>query len=228
MKGFITPAYTFDASAQTVDLSGISGFNVKRLVAIINQTDGVLIYSTANPSLRFTNVAGTVVTLNYDTTAMADADVLQVIYETADDFATETTLVDVEADLIALQAQIDALLDLFPTSIGQKVSANSLSVVLSSNSTVPLTPQTPSYQEIVDLTTVAQTFTAPANAKTMVIQADDQNAVTLRYKIGGAAATTTSGFQLQEGRSEPFPFAGDVSVIAESGTNKKVYIQYGV
>ncbi len=84
MKSFIAPAYTFTPGASgvgTVNLSGISGFNIKFLVSIINQTTGDLVYSTASAALRYTNVVGTTVTLFKDTSAMSAGDVLQVIYE---------------------------------------------------------------------------------------------------------------------------------------------------
>lgn len=87
MKTFITPTYTFTPGASgvgTVNLSGISGFNVKNLISIVNQTRGEIIYSTAIASKRFTNVAGTTITLFYDTTGQSSGDVLQVIYETSD------------------------------------------------------------------------------------------------------------------------------------------------
>lgn len=84
MKQFIIPSYTFTPGASgvgTVNLSGISGFDVKYLAAIINQTRGVIIYSTADTTKRFTNVTGTTITLFADTTGQNAADVLQVIYE---------------------------------------------------------------------------------------------------------------------------------------------------
>jgi len=84
MKSFIAPAYTFTPGASgvgTVNLSGISGFNIKFLVSIINQTTGDLVYSTASAALKYTNVVGTTVTLFKDTSAMSAGDVLQVIYE---------------------------------------------------------------------------------------------------------------------------------------------------
>ena len=84
MKSFLAPTYTFTPGASgfgTVNLSGIAGFNIKYLVAIINQTRGVIIYSTANTAFRFTNVTGTTVTLFADTTGQSSGDVLQVIYE---------------------------------------------------------------------------------------------------------------------------------------------------
>ena len=84
MKSFIAPSYIFTPGASgvgSVNLSGISGFDIKYLVSIINQTRGEIIYSTASATLKFTNVTGTTVTLFKDTSAMNASDVLQVIYE---------------------------------------------------------------------------------------------------------------------------------------------------
>jgi hypothetical protein len=84
MKQFTIPSYTFTPGASgvgTVNLSGISGFNVKYLVAVINQTRGVVIYSTGDTATRYTNLAGTTLTLNVDTSTHNSGDVLQVIYE---------------------------------------------------------------------------------------------------------------------------------------------------
>lgn len=95
MKQFIAPAYTFTPGASgvgTVNLSGISGFNIKFLVAIINQTRGVTIYATGSSALRYTNVAGTTVTLFADTTGQSGSDVLQIIYEDQTILASESTL----------------------------------------------------------------------------------------------------------------------------------------
>lgn len=87
MKQFIAPSYTFTPGSSgvgTVNLSGISGFNIKYLVAVINQTRGVVIYSTADASSRYTNLTGTTLTLNVDTSTHNSGDVLQVIYEVTD------------------------------------------------------------------------------------------------------------------------------------------------
>jgi len=97
MKKFITPTYTFTPGASgvgTVNLSGITGFNVKNLVSIINQTKGVVIYATGSQSLRYTNVSGTTVTLFFDTTGMSSGDVLQVIYEDNSALSVEPILID--------------------------------------------------------------------------------------------------------------------------------------
>jgi len=83
MKEFITPKYTFSPGASGVgfvNLSGISDFDVARLVAIINQTKGILIYSTASETSKYTAVSGTKVFLNSDTSAQSANDQLQIIY----------------------------------------------------------------------------------------------------------------------------------------------------
>ena len=84
---------------------------------------------------------------------------------------------------------------------------------------------TGTYAEIVNLTTVAQTFTAPANAVGFLIETDSTNTVNVRMKVG-AVATVSSGVQLQPGRSEYLPLGANISVITESGSAQKVYVQW--
>lgn len=83
MKEFITPKYNFQPGTSGVgyvDLFGITDFDINRLVAIINQTDGVIIYSTGSSANKFTQVSGTKVYLNVDTSTMSSDDEIQVIY----------------------------------------------------------------------------------------------------------------------------------------------------
>jgi hypothetical protein len=134
-----------------------------------------------------------------------------------------TELQDIESDVEAMSAKL-------PSTLGQKAMAASMSVVVASDQTalsVTQTAQVGSYAEITNLTTSAQTFTAPAGAKWAKVQADDTNTANVRVKIG-AAATVSSGMQFQPGRSEDYVGVGNISVIAESGTNQKIYVQWGV
>ena len=87
----------------------------------------------------------------------------------------------------------------------------------------------PSFQEITNLTNAMQTFTAPAGAARAKIQTDDTNSVNIRYKCG-ANATTTSGHQLQPGRSDDIEMVGaTITVIAESAAaNQKICVTFGV
>ena len=92
MKEFITPNYIFSPGASgvgSVNLLGIEQFNVARLVAIINQTRGILIYSTASIDNKYTSVSGTTVYLNFDTSSQSSTDQLQIIYN------NEASMVDV-------------------------------------------------------------------------------------------------------------------------------------
>jgi hypothetical protein len=83
-----------------------------------------------------------------------------------------------------------------------------------------------SYAEITNLTTSAQTFTAPANAVGFILMALGDNGVNLRWKIG-ATATTTAGVRLEPGRDTGYiPCAANISIIAESSTNQSAEVQW--
>ncbi len=79
MKQIITN-YTFDASAQTITFNDYTSIELERLTLITNLTDGVIIYQFNNVAKGGT-VTGNVLTLTLDTTAMDDADDLQIFYE---------------------------------------------------------------------------------------------------------------------------------------------------
>jgi hypothetical protein len=107
--------------------------------------------------------------------------------------------------------------------------ANTLRVIPASDYVPPQpTAMTPSFQEDLTVSNSAETFTAPANAKCCVVQAPSSNTVNLRIKIGGATATVSSGYVLEPGRSESFPFAGSISYIAESGSGQAINVHFGV
>lgn len=128
----------------------------------------------------------------------------------------------------ASEATLAAIATQLPSSLGVKTAANSLSITPASDASFSFVPGAlaPTFQEILNLTTSAQTFTAPAGVKWCKVYADDTNAANIRVKIGGTA-TTTSGIQFQPGRSEDYTAVGNISVIAESGTNQKICVQFG-
>jgi hypothetical protein len=221
MKAFITPSYTFTpgpSGSGTVDLSSISGFDVKKLSAIINQTRGVPIYATTVPNLKFTAASSGIITLFADTSDHLSTDILQVVYE---DPALEEKLQAGNESLEDILAKLDASIAVTGTFWPETQP-----VSLASPVTVNQTALVASYQEIINLTSIAQTFTAPAGAKWCKVYAEDGNSANIRVKIGGTASTT-SGLQLQPGRAEDFMVAGDVSVIAESGFDLRVNVHFG-
>lgn len=122
---------------------------------------------------------------------------------------------------------ITAMSAKLPAALGATTSAASLSVAPATDAVFSTKPKalTNSYAEYLTLTTV-QTFTAPASAIGGKIMAQDSNSANVRYKQNGTA-TTTSGMQLQPGRSEDFTGGSDITVVSESGTNA-VFIQWTI
>lgn len=73
--------YTFTPAARQVDFSALPGFDLRRLYAIANLKTGALIYAVSQSGLGYTALAGSVLTLAYDTTAMGASDPLFVLYD---------------------------------------------------------------------------------------------------------------------------------------------------
>ena len=80
MKRPITPTYTFNPGAGTLNLSGISGFNVANLFAVINLRTGGLVYSPL-AGFMASAVSGTTLTLTASLSSMLATDPLMVIYD---------------------------------------------------------------------------------------------------------------------------------------------------
>lgn len=76
MKKLITN-YTFDKTAKTITFSDYTSILLDQILVITNVTDGIIIYNFCEPTLGGT-VAGNVLTLDYDTSAMDNADDLQI------------------------------------------------------------------------------------------------------------------------------------------------------
>jgi len=117
-----------------------------------------------------------------------------------------------------------------PAALGQTTMAGSTSVTIASNQTaIPTTPGalTASFQEVLNLTTVAQTVTPPASAKWVKIYADNTNSNNIRVRLAGTA-TTSSGISMEPGRDMDFSVVGTaISIIAEAGTNQKINFTFG-
>ena len=81
MKILVTN-YTFDASEQTVTFTDFNPVVLEKVLLITNVTDNLIIYNFADSTKGGTVTgASAVLTLTYDTTAMADADDLQIWYD---------------------------------------------------------------------------------------------------------------------------------------------------
>jgi hypothetical protein len=86
MKSILSTNPTFTpgaANVGTLNFSSVSGFNIAGLLAVLNQTRGVLLYATGKqPTGYFSWNSGTkVMTLKVDTSTHSSGDQLQVIYD---------------------------------------------------------------------------------------------------------------------------------------------------
>ena len=73
-------AYEFDASAQTVTLTGAGDFNLEDVLMITNVVDSQTIYVFNNSDFGG-EIVDNVLTLSYDTTSMSDTDRLQIFVD---------------------------------------------------------------------------------------------------------------------------------------------------
>lgn len=81
MKKPIATRPVFDPANRTLDFSGTPGFDVRRLFGVAHVRTGQLIYSPVVPELVAANVAGSVVTLSFNTNGMLPADALLIQYD---------------------------------------------------------------------------------------------------------------------------------------------------
>ena len=77
MLGVDIGNYTFDASAQTITITGIKTLGIAEILSVVNVTDQVTIYSATDEDAGGT-ITANVLTLEYNTTSMDDADNLQI------------------------------------------------------------------------------------------------------------------------------------------------------
>lgn len=73
-------SYIFDASEQTVRITGLDNLTLDQILLITNVNDNVVIYNFAKNTLGG-SIDNNVITLAHDTTAMSDSDELQIFVE---------------------------------------------------------------------------------------------------------------------------------------------------
>lgn len=79
MSQFIVQNYVFDASAKTITFADGLSLRLEGFQLITHLTSGAVIYQF-NSAAKGGSLSGQVLTLDYDTTALADSDPLQIIY----------------------------------------------------------------------------------------------------------------------------------------------------
>ena len=86
----ITPTYTFTPASQTLNLSGVTNFDVRNLFAVINLKTGAMIYAPL-AGYGYSAISGTTLTLAVTTASMGASDPLMIIYDDGSDVAADAT-----------------------------------------------------------------------------------------------------------------------------------------
>lgn len=98
--------YTFDKTAKTVTFTDYVTIRLDSILLVTNVTDNIIIYNFANAALGGT-VSANVLTLDYDTSAMDNADKLQIFYQNDDiAAATEVTQLEISNELQATYDEV--------------------------------------------------------------------------------------------------------------------------
>lgn len=94
MKDFTLIDYIFSpgvSGSGYVDFIGATDFDISRVVAIINQTKGVVIYATGSTDTRYTSISDKKVYLFFDTSTHSASDKLQIVYNSVQALKTQDT-----------------------------------------------------------------------------------------------------------------------------------------
>jgi hypothetical protein len=91
MKRVDTTGYTFSASAKTVTFSQFAAIGLGRIFLINNNTRGVVIYDPSQTTTKG-SLAGSVLTLDFDTTGQNDADSLSIFWDDSTYVSAETPM----------------------------------------------------------------------------------------------------------------------------------------
>lgn len=100
--------YSFDASAKTVELKGLGPLELSQILLIVNATQNVVIYSPVAAATGNAGFDGRILALDYDTSAHADDDSLQIFVDLPAQSPTDIT--DLLNSLIDTQRQTNEML----------------------------------------------------------------------------------------------------------------------
>ncbi len=156
MKDFLITNYKFNKGtigAGYIELN-INNFRIDRLISVINQTRGVVLYATGSPTLKFNSVIDNKVYFGVDTSTFDDSDILQIVYNSdqplnvvAND--TDETLLMLKKLLYNLQGL--ANIDASTGSVKTYISGSGASI----NTAVTSLPTTPIDTKVYNLESYA-------------------------------------------------------------------------
>jgi hypothetical protein len=144
--------YQFNAAAKTITLPSYAGLVAANFLLITNTTADVIIYNFAALTKGGT-VSGNVLTLTYDTTAMANSDQLQIYYD--DPALTASTREEQLVMHDLLENQITILMQL--NALTNALNGAALNVIAATGSTTAVSslPTLASVTTVAGVTTVS-------------------------------------------------------------------------
>ena len=92
MKQLLNFTPQFNPTNKTLDFSALSNFDINKLYAVINVTRNQIIYAPGAPNLGLSSLSGSIITLSYDTSSYSSSDILNVYYDTATGYESNTPM----------------------------------------------------------------------------------------------------------------------------------------
>ena len=111
MKDFLVTEYIFSPGISGngyVEFINLDDFDITRLVSIINQTRGVIIYATGSVEKAYSSISGKRVFLNFATSTHNSNDKLQIVYNSSTSLKTTD---NEQQDLIKLLSRLVKIME---------------------------------------------------------------------------------------------------------------------
>lgn len=129
LVGIDQGSFVFDKDLRTITFSGID-IEQEQILLITNTTDQILIYSFADPNIGGI-LAGSVLTLDYDTTSMSNTDRLQIYVDLPDtvQLVSDNNVYATSADIAFM---IRHLISVMADPVYLNKASNALQTIISS------------------------------------------------------------------------------------------------
>lgn len=232
-----TTQYYFNAASSTIEFSMFPDFDPKRLLAVINTSrNQTLIYATGGGDLsptrgEFTGAPSTwYLILNFNTSSMADADILELIYD--ESVGTEEAKASI--DIVSGKAGLDV--NLLNSSFGGTLDDvmpapfqdNALSIAVLSGGVLSAPAMNVNNELIVDVTqsgsvpvavggvvsTDLNSYSGNAISISTPFPATPTNPATGAFQSFGAGATDVNTQRVVSNLTDTITFAGPISLTA--------------
>lgn len=115
MKTVLNFTPVFTPASKTLDFNLYSGFDLKRLFAVINITRNQIIYAVGQSTYGYSNFSSGVLTLVFDTSLHNSLDQLMIIYEDASmvQLTQDNTLASLNSTMIAMTETLEYFINSF-------------------------------------------------------------------------------------------------------------------